>query len=91
MSTDESLKTRSRYNRISVIYDMLEFPMEKLFFSRWRKILFTTVDPKERLLEVGVGTGKNLRYYPPGIDAMAIDISEGMLRGGAEDGKNAQA
>ncbi|MBI5756378.1 MAG: methyltransferase domain-containing protein [Nitrospirae bacterium] len=81
MSIDETLKTRMRYNRISSIFDLIEFPMEILFFSRWRRRLFNMIDPKERLLEVGIGTGKNLGYYPPGIDAMAIDISEGMLRG----------
>lgn len=81
MSIDETLKTRRRYNRISVLFDLIEFPMEILFFSRWRRRLFKMIDPKERLLEVGIGTGKNLGYYPPGIDAVAIDISEGMLRG----------
>ena len=81
MSADETLKTRRRYNRISALFDLIEFPMEILFFSRWRRRLFNMIDPKERLLEVGIGTGKNLGYYPPGIDAMAIDISEGMLRG----------
>jgi ubiquinone/menaquinone biosynthesis C-methylase UbiE len=84
MSTDETLKTRRRYNRISAIFDLIEFPMEMLFFSRWRRRLFNMIDmidPKGRLLEVGIGTGKNVRYYPPGIDAVAIDISEGMLRG----------
>lgn len=81
MDLDETKKARRRYNRISRVYDLIELPMEILFFSRWRKRLFSLVEPKERLLEVGVGTGKNLNYYPSGLDATAIDISEGMLRG----------
>jgi ubiquinone/menaquinone biosynthesis C-methylase UbiE len=33
-----------------------------------------------RVLEVGVGTGKNLLYYPKGIEITAIDFSPGMLK-----------
>jgi len=32
-----------------------------------------------RILEVGVGTGKNLQYYPAGAEMTAIDLSEKML------------
>ena len=31
------------------------------------------------ILEVGVGTGKNMPYYPPGAHVTAIDLSERML------------
>lgn len=80
MNNSEATKVRKRYNRISSVYDLIELPMEILFFSGWRKRLFSLVEPKGRLLEVGVGTGKNLDYYISGLDATAIDISEGMLR-----------
>lgn len=33
----------------------------------------------KRILEIGVGTGKNLKYYGPDSWTVAIDISEGML------------
>lgn len=39
----------------------------------------STSAAKPRLLEVGVGTGKNLWYYPEGVEAVAVDISEKML------------
>src|SRR6202035_247553 len=36
--------------------------------------------PHARVLEVGVGTGANLRYLPPDIDFYGLDLSWGMLR-----------
>jgi ubiquinone/menaquinone biosynthesis C-methylase UbiE len=32
-----------------------------------------------RVLEVGIGTGRNLEYYPAGVSVVGIDISSGML------------
>jgi len=31
-------------------------------------------------LEVGVGTGKNMRFYPPGVKIIGIDLSPRMLK-----------
>jgi ubiquinone/menaquinone biosynthesis C-methylase UbiE len=33
-----------------------------------------------KALEVGVGTGKNLDYYPDGVEVTAIDLSSRMLK-----------
>ena len=67
-----------KYNRFSYIYDFLERPIEKRLFSKWRKEALKEV--KGRVLEVGVGTGKNLPYYDYNeVDLTAVDISEGML------------
>jgi ubiquinone/menaquinone biosynthesis C-methylase UbiE len=71
-------RTRSRYERIAPFYDWMESPMEALRFNRWRSRLREKVSG--RALEVGVGTGKNIPYYPPGADVTAIDISPGMLK-----------
>lgn len=35
--------------------------------------------PGDRLLEVGIGTGNNLRHLPPGTDVTGIDFSPEML------------
>ena len=71
--------TRRRYNRFSLFYDWFESPMEYLHFSKWREMLFRRIHGK-KILEVGVGTGKNLSYYPKDIHVTAIDISTGMLK-----------
>lgn len=69
--------TRARYNRLAPIYDLMEFLPEQRF-AGWRKRLWTRVTTG-RILEVGVGTGKNFPYHPPGAEVTGIDLSERML------------
>ena len=70
--------TRKRYNRIAPLYDMMEAFVERRRFRVWRRLLWSQVQPG-RILEVGVGTGKNMPYYPPGARVTAVDLSERML------------
>ena len=44
----------------------------------WRKLALSEVGDG-RLLEIGVGTGKNMPLYPAGINVTALDISQKML------------
>lgn len=69
-------KIQTRYNRIARIYDLLESPMES-GFSKWRNELLEQAEGK--VLEVGIGTGKNIPYYPKGVDISGIDFSERMI------------
>ena len=71
-------QTKARYSRIASLYDTLEAPMERLFHSRFRRRLFTHVQPCE-ILEIGVGTGRNIEYYPAGARVTAIDLSPRMI------------
>ncbi len=71
-------RVKARYDRISPYYDLIEFLLEKVVFRRWRKMLFDSSDG-DTILEVGVGTGKNFDFYPPGKRITAIDFSPGML------------
>lgn len=71
-------KIKNRYNRISKIYDLIEKPMEALSMRHWRKDLIEKIEG-QKVLEVGVGTGKNLLYYPKDLEITAIDFSENML------------
>ena len=70
--------TRKRYNRIAFIYDFIEAPLEFLRMASWREKLRSCIIG-DRALEIGVGTGKNLPYCPPGVKISAIDFSRRML------------
>ena len=69
--------TRARYQRISPVYDKIEWLME-CRFKPWRQKLWRSV-PGPEVLEVGVGTGKNMDYWPVGLDITALDLTPGML------------
>ncbi len=47
-------------------------------FRKWRQLLWSKVEGAQ-ILEIGVGTGKNFPYYPPGVEITAIDLSDRML------------
>lgn len=69
--------TRARYQRISPIYDKIEWLMERRF-RPWREKLWQLVSgPK--VLEVGVGTGKNMEFWPLNCKITAVDLTPGML------------
>lgn len=70
--------TRQRYDRVAFFYDLFESPFESLLFSHWRSMIFDRIQG-EKILEVGIGTGKNLPYYPRDIHFTGIDISTRML------------
>jgi phosphatidylethanolamine/phosphatidyl-N-methylethanolamine N-methyltransferase len=74
----ETTATKARYNRIAPVYDLMEWFTERSAFQDWRRELWSRL-PDGRILEVGVGTGKNMSFYPPGAQMTAIDLSEGML------------
>ena len=70
--------TRRRYDRLSRTYDLMEWAAERRAFEGYRRRLWSLVEGR-RILEVGVGTGKNIPFYPGGAEVTAIDLSPGML------------
>jgi phosphatidylethanolamine/phosphatidyl-N-methylethanolamine N-methyltransferase len=78
VTEDETTKTRSRYDRIAPLYDLMEASAERGSFGQWREKLWSQVNG-ERILEAGVGTGKNIPYYPAEAQVTAVDLSEEML------------
>ena len=78
MEPERTAKTQARYDRIAPIYDLMEL-LPELQFRFWREKLWAQV-PEGRILEVGVGTGKNLPYHPSRLEVVGIDISDRMLK-----------
>ena len=70
-------RTRASYQRISRVYDLMEILPERRYVP-WRKNLWEQVHAPH-VLEIGVGTGKNMPYYPAGMKITAIDLTPGML------------
>ena len=70
--------TRRRYGRLASFYDLLEAHVERFRFASWRARLRDRI-VGDQALEVGVGTGKNLPYYPRDVKVTAVDLSPRML------------
>jgi ubiquinone/menaquinone biosynthesis C-methylase UbiE len=72
-----NLTTQERYQRIAWAYDLLDFPFE---YGRYRKIrpqMFRGMSG--RILDAGVGTGRNFPFYPADSQVVGIDLSPAML------------
>ncbi len=70
--------TRRRYQRLSPFYDAVEGLAERRY-RPWRKKIWSQVLGLN-VLEVGIGTGKNMQFYPAGISITGIDLTPGMLQ-----------
>jgi demethylmenaquinone methyltransferase/2-methoxy-6-polyprenyl-1,4-benzoquinol methylase len=76
----------SKYNRIAPFYELIDLPLELPYFRKWRKDSLSGLSGK--VLDVGIGTGRNLKHYPPGCSVTGIDNSEGMLEKAREKAKD---
>lgn len=72
-----TMSSASKYNRIAPIYELIDLPLELFFFQKWRKEALSGLSGK--VLEIGVGSGRNLKHYPSNVLVTGIDNSEGML------------
>lgn len=86
IDTRSTERTRNRYQRISSLYDLMEILPEKRYHP-WREKLWSMVKGP-RVLEVGVGTGKNLPFHPPEMQITGIDLTPGMLAHAQEKAAN---
>ena len=66
-----------RYQRIAPFYDLLDWPFETWRYRAIRPLLFKGLSG--RVLDAGVGTGRNMPFYPRGATVTGIDISPRML------------
>lgn len=70
-------KAKKHYDRNAALYDKLLAPVDGTL-SKWRKELLK--DAYGKTLEIGIGTGKSLGFYPQGVSVTGIDSSENMLK-----------
>ncbi len=68
---------KARYDRIAPVYDLMDGLMERRF-RKWRPRAWSLVQGTH-ILEVGVGTGRNIPYHPEGLQITGIDFSDKML------------
>ncbi len=73
---ETNLLLQAKYNITAYFYDILDYPWERVY-RQWRPSLVG--DLRGKVLEVGVGTGRNLQFYHQDIDLVAIDLSNQML------------
>lgn len=66
-----------RYQRIAQFYDFLDAPFERKRYRTLRPLLFEGMSG--RLLDAGIGTGRNCEFYPPEAEVSGIDTSPAML------------
>lgn len=69
--------TLERYQRIAPLYDLLDLPFEYRRYRRIRPLLFEGLSG--RILDAGVGTGRNASFYPRAASVVGIDLSPAML------------
>jgi phosphatidylethanolamine/phosphatidyl-N-methylethanolamine N-methyltransferase len=65
------------YDKLAKVYDLIFGPT--LHPGRIQAIQHMNIQPGERVLEVGVGTGINLSLYPKQATVTGIDFSSSML------------
>ena len=71
------LSNLDRYERIAPFYDLLDLPFETRRYRALRPLLFDRLSG--RLLDAGVGTGRNIPFYPVNSTVVGVDLSPAML------------
>ena len=70
-------ETNARYDRVAAVYDLCIIPTEALVRRERRRLLSQA---RGRTLELGIGTGASLAFYPPDRRVYGVDPSPEMLR-----------
>ncbi len=83
---EENRPNLRRYGTTALFYDLLDFPWE-MIYRKWRPLLVG--DVRGTVLEAGVGTGRNLKYYHRDVTLTAMDLSPAMLRKARKRAKGA--
>ena len=83
---EENLSLRAKYNITAMFYDILDYPWERIY-REWRPLLLG--DLRGKVLEAGVGTGRNFQFYHESVELTGVDLSDVMLRKAARKAKKA--
>ena len=70
-------RTRWLYDRYAARYDRDTGWYERIMLGSTRRLVCSQA--RGRALEVAIGTGRNLAYYPPTIELTGVDLSGAML------------
>jgi ubiquinone/menaquinone biosynthesis C-methylase UbiE len=74
---EETARVRDLYDREADRYDSVIGIPERLLFTGGRE--WAAAQATGRVLEIGIGTGRNLPHYPAGMRVAGQDISPAML------------
>lgn len=75
---NETERVRYIYNQVADGYDPFMDLADKIFFGDGRSQ--TCKHARGNVLEIAIGTGRNLPHYPPDVQITGIDLSPAMLR-----------
>lgn len=73
----ETARLERIYEKMAPRYDRWIGPFERILFGDGRQ--WVGARAQGDVLEVGIGTGRNIPYYPAGVRLTGVDISEAML------------
>ncbi|MGH8599093.1 MAG: class I SAM-dependent methyltransferase [Burkholderiales bacterium] len=88
-ATAELRDLAQRYRRIAPFYDLLDIAFEYGRYRRIRPLLFQGLSGA--ILDAGVGTGRNMPFYPAGANVVGMDLSSAMLQRAARRTRLASA
>jgi len=72
----KNLLLQKKYNITACFYDILDYPWERIY-RKWRPTLVG--DLRGKVLEAGVGTGRNMEFYHKDVELVGIELSKQML------------
>jgi ubiquinone/menaquinone biosynthesis C-methylase UbiE len=65
------------YDRVARVYDLYDAPMDLMGGARRRHRVLARASGD--VLEIGIGTARNLEHYGTGVRVTGVDVSAGML------------
>lgn len=73
---ETNLLLQTKYSITAYFYDILDYPWERVY-QQWRSGLVS--DLRGKVLEAGIGTGRNIEFYHKDTELVGIDLSSHML------------